>query len=33
MRKIFSALDIGSNSIKLVVAEFIKNKIHVLLAL
>lgn len=33
MRKIFSALDIGSNSIKLVVAEFIKNKIHILLAL
>ena len=33
MRKIFSALDIGSSSIKLVVAEFIKNKIHILLAL
>ncbi len=33
MRKIFSALDIGSSSVKLVVAEFINDKIHVLLAL
>lgn len=33
MRKIFSALDIGSSSVKLVVAEFINNKIHVLLSL
>lgn len=32
MRKIFSALDIGSNSIKLVVGEFINNKLNVLSA-
>ena len=32
MRKIFSALDIGTNSIKLVVAEVIFNKLNVLCA-
>lgn len=32
MRKIFSALDIGSNSIKLVVGEFVNNKLNVLSA-
>lgn len=32
MRKIFSALDIGSNSIKLVVGEFVNNKLNVLCA-
>lgn len=33
MRKIFSAIDIGSSSIKLIVAEFFNNKINILLSL
>ena len=33
MRKILSSLDIGSNSIKLVVAEIIRDKINVLCAI
>ena len=32
MRKIFSALDIGSNTIKLVVGEFTLNKLNILCA-
>ena len=33
MRKIYSALDIGSNFIKLVVGEFINNKLNILCAI
>lgn len=33
MRRIIASLDIGSNSIKLIVGEYIKNKLHILCAL
>ena len=32
MRKIYTALDIGSNYIKLIVGEFINNKLNILCA-
>jgi cell division protein FtsA len=32
MRKIYSSLDIGSDSVKMVIGEFIKNKLHILCA-